>query len=401
MNLQFENKINEITKIIDSNSVNKIGLLDGESGLILFYYNLSLYQKTDAYNDKIINLIDCAINQINTSDHVPSFCSGTSGFFWLLNHLVKNKFLDKSEISFLNEIDDYLYQVTVNDFTNNKIDFLHGIIGTGLYFLSRVGNNPKVEYYIDEIINYLDRKKTYEKDTITWITKILQKKDKEGYEFADGIDFGLSHGIASILSFLGKAYIKGISVKKTEYLAKGLFNYILLNRDISKSKLSTFPQTITSKKTNKVNQLAWCYGDLGLSTAMLNTAKIFGFNEFEEISKDTLVFCSKKRNNIDIFVDNPAICHGIAGIAHIFKRIWLNTKNEVFLVASNHWYKELMKLSNHKDGLAGFKNFHLKGQERIWFNSTNILEGISGIGLSLINYLSDIEPTWDECLLLS
>ncbi len=30
-----------------------------------------------------------------------------------------------------------------------------------------------------------------------------------------------------------------------------------------------------------------------------------------------------------------------------------------------------------------------------------LLEGIAGIGLAMISAVSDIEPIWDECLLLS
>ena len=34
-------------------------------------------------------------------------------------------------------------------------------------------------------------------------------------------------------------------------------------------------------------------------------------------------------------------------------------------------------------------------------NEYNLLDGIAGIGLSLISAISSIEPQWDECLLLS
>jgi len=54
----------------------------------------------------------------------------------------------------------------------------------------------------------------------------------------------------------------------------------------------------------------------------------------------------------------------------------------------------------HEDTLSGYKMFrteeHGGPQEEFGF-----LEGIAGIGLMYISAISDVEPAWDECLLLS
>lgn len=69
-----------------------------------------------------------------------------------------------------------------------------------------------------------------------------------------------------------------------------------------------------------------------------------------------------------------------------------------FKDVANYWFNETLKMSKFEDGLAGYKVWHT---EDGYVNQMGILEGIAGIGLALLSYYYDMEPTWDECLLLS
>ena len=105
---------------------------------------------------------------------------------------------------------------------------------------------------------------------------------------------------------------------------------------------------------------------------------------------------SLEENNV---VD-AGLCHGTAGIGHVFYRMWWNTKMPEFKKAANYWFEQTLKMAKFEDGLAGFKAWHTP-EYGGWVNTYGILEGIAGIGLALLSYYHEIEPTWDECLLLS
>jgi len=90
-------------------------------------------------------------------------------------------------------------------------------------------------------------------------------------------------------------------------------------------------------------------------------------------------------------------CHGSVGVAHIFSRFYNYTGNENFRKAAEYYYRKTIDMAVHPDGLAGYK--HLTDDGLV--TDYSLLEGISGIGLSLISAVSDIEPQWDQCLLLS
>jgi len=57
-------------------------------------------------------------------------------------------------------------------------------------------------------------------------------------------------------------------------------------------------------------------------------------------------------------------------------------------------------MTKFEDGLAGFKSWRTEEYGGL-SNDLGFLEGIAGIGLALISSISDIEPAWDECLLLN
>ena len=75
------------------------------------------------------------------------------------------------------------------------------------------------------------------------------------------------------------------------------------------------------------------------------------------------------------------------------------TGMEAFRETSEYWYKVTFEKAIYPDGFAGYK--HGSGMDHKLVNRYGLLEGVSGIGLSFISAISDIEPKWDTLLLLS
>jgi hypothetical protein len=113
-----------------------------------------------------------------------------------------------------------------------------------------------------------------------------------------------------------------------------------------------------------------------------------------------MLHATKRRGLQKNGVVDAGICHGTAGIAHIFNRFYRDTQLDSFKHATDYWIDQTLKMAKFKDGLAGYKSW--QGHENGWKNEYGLLEGIAGIGLVLHSYLHpEIEPTWDSCLLLS
>lgn len=79
--------------------------------------------------------------------------------------------------------------------------------------------------------------------------------------------------------------------------------------------------------------------------------------------------------------------------------MYWETQNPIFKETANYWIEETLKMAKFEDGLAGYKAWY--GEKDGWRNEYGFLEGIAGIGLTLLAHISNEEPTWDKCLLLS
>ena len=214
----------------------------------------------------------------------------------------------------------------------------------------------------------------------------------------------MSHGISSIISILSKTYrIVGVDKEKIKRLLQGAVQY-LLAQEIDKNKYGSYFTYYALESTSDIikSRLAWCYGDLGIASALYQAGKVLNEDNWINKSLEILLFAATERRNLqNNHVSDACLCHGTAGIGHIFYRMWWNTKLPEFKEATDYWFEQTIKMATHVDGLAGFKFFEIPDGKPVWVNRYEFLEGISGICLAMLTYYYEIEPAWDECLLLS
>ena len=144
-------------------------------------------------------------------------------------------------------------------------------------------------------------------------------------------------------------------------------------------------------------RLAWCYGDLGIGMALWQSGKAVDNKGWKEKGLEILLQSTKRRDLKESLVSDAGICHGSAGVALIFRRMYLETCIEEFNEATNYWITKTLDFAHFVDGLAGYKT-KLASE---WKCDYSLLTGISGIGLVLLSYIENNQQKWDEILLLS
>ena len=392
----FKQKLVEITKSLIISQLNKLNFVGGKVGISLFLFYYDKYKNEQKYYDKGFDLISEVFDEINKGYSYHTFSSGFAGIGWTINHLSQNNFIDANTNEVFANINEFLSKTMLNDIKNGKYDFLHGAIGTGLYFLNRLPNK-EASNYLMQLIDELDNNSEKNADgTIKWEAVLDREKGTTIY------DLSLSHGIASIMIFLAKAYKQNIHKEKALYLINGAVKFVLQNKQDTNKYISNFPNRIEKSKQNHgVNsRLAWCYGDLGIGISLYQTAKIINNKDLEKEAIEIFLHSAKRRELKENMVVDAGLCHGTASIAHIYNRMYHYTGIEIFKESAIYWFNETIKMAKFDDGLAGYKAWHGKKLGG-WINEYGLLEGIAGIGLSLISAVSDIEPKWDECFLLS
>ena len=397
METKLESKLQEITEFLNKFNLSNMGsgIIDGKSGISEFYYYLSKHFNNDKFATKGFSIITDIVNDINKGYANPSFCSGLAGFGWYLETLVDERILKRKDIELLNALDNYIYRSMYKYICDGNFDYLHGGIGTALYFIKRLHKNSSKKN-LEEFIAILEDKGTRFKDgSMAWQSQLSLNDNLKGF------NFGMSHGQASIISFLQQCYIKGICKIKVRDMLFRSIQYLISNTTNDKNAVNYFPDWIHPDNTKNFNsRLAWCYGDLGIAMALYNAAGITNDGTLKKFSLEILQHSTGRRNLQKEGVIDAGICHGAFGIAHIFNRCFINTENEIFKITSDYWFNEGLKMSTFPDGYAGYKTWYTPAYGG-WQPNASLIEGITGIGLSILSRISFTKPDWDKCLLLS
>jgi len=394
----MKKKIEETTQIISSKIAQDIGLLTGIGGQILTCSELFLQNKIS--QEWLTHLHNVLEQKLENEDFIFTHCSGLAGIGWLYEYLSQRKVIDYSTNTLLEETDQCLENALNSFLWQRNYDFLHGGVGIALYFIKRVEKKKELISVLNHFLDDLERISTQQDDgTIKWLSFLGEKSIPQ-----HGYNISLSHGMASIVAILSKLYkIEGVDKVKTEKLLKGAVQYILAQEIDNEKYGSYFPSfAIESSPTIYKSRLAWCYGDLGIASALYQAGKTLSENKWINKAIEVLLFATVHRKSLeDNSVWDAGLCHGTAGIGHIFYRMWWNTKLPEFKTAADYWFEQTLMMAKFTDGLAGFKTFNFEDGKPAWKNSMGLLEGVSGIGLALLTYYYEMEPAWDECLLLS
>lgn len=388
----IENKVFEIMQTVNNNSsrvVDNYGLLSGLAGEILFlYYYEKFYGKQDELNLEL--KIEVMIESLKRYNSTPSFCSGISGVLYLTELLNQEQIID---FVLDDEIYNYMNKAIQYYISNNDFEFLYGLTGLAQYLLLRP---DKYMNLLLDIVNYIDNSKTIVDNTYAW----KKSSDENNIE----VDLALSHGMSSIVYFLSRflGIVKNQNEKnKVKDLIRKSCNFILSKQNVLTNNIySYFPYAVSlSKESQQSNsRLAWCYGDLSIGITLFNAGKALQDNFISNSGELILKYSAINRRDLSTnLVQDPGICHGAAGIASIFYRMWWNTRDVTYLEATNYWINETLQMGRNQNGIAGYvytkSNHILKG--------FHLLEGVSGIALSMLFISLKQEPVWDRCIMIS
>ncbi len=367
----------------------------GNGGISLFYFYFGKIFYKKEFLDKSVFIINNLLKS-NFSD--ATFAYGSTGIMWLLEFFNKNNFLT-TNLQISNEVKRSIYEYGKNNFRSSNADLFTGGLGACLFFLEIFydGFDKKyIEYYIDEIQQQAES----EGDCIKWSTTFYS----DGKPTNERIyNLGLAHGIPSIISVLSMMYEVGIRKDACQKLLKDSINWVL-NQELPSTFLSRFSLGVMKNNPKELSQLpsrlAWCYGDLGIASAIWMAGISTSNEEWKKKAVEIMLHASKRRDLKENSVIDAGLCHGTSGIAHIFNRFYQATKIEEFKEAAIYWFNETLNMAKFEDGLAGYKTW--MGEDYGgWQNSSGLLEGTAGIGLALLAAISYEEPKWDRCLLLS
>lgn len=374
-------------------------LLGGYTGIALFYAYYYQLTGREEHLDNVHYIIDKCLQALSEEPMNGSHCSGIAGVAWCIKHLVAMGFIEADDTEdIFTDIDPLVAEFMTAELAEERNDFLHHGLGTALYFLERLPA-PIAAAQLENLVTRLEESAITLPGGIAWKDHFSSKSQQHPDE--NLFNLGLAHGVPAIISVLARCYEKGIAKERTRRLINSSVQWLLRTRNTGTANThSRFPTIVNAANEamgDAHSRLGWCYGDLGIAAMLQGVGKRLDNRVYQEEARQLFNHITNYRNLKNGAVHDGCLCHGSAGIAHILQQAGLSTADPALLNASRKWWQHTLEMNTWDDGPAGYKFYHHPD----YISSHNVLEGIAGIGLSLISFVdNNIKPAWGECMLI-
>jgi hypothetical protein len=207
----------------------------------------------------------------------------------------------------------------------------------------------------------------------------------------------MAHGLAGVIAFLGRCCASG--VRDAGPLLHRAVSFLLSQE--GRSGGSCFPLTLVPGVDVPGSRAAWCYGDPGAAVALLLAARGAGEPAWEVVARRVARAAAARPRDACGVVD-AALCHGAAGLGHLFNRLYQATGDEELGAAARAWFGEVLARRADGAGIAGYRSHDpAPGATVPWDDDASLLSGAPGIALALLSATASEEPVWDRVLLVS
>jgi hypothetical protein len=277
-----------------------------------------------------------------------------------------------------------------------QFDLVGGLVGLGVYLLARL---PRIDAKtgLELLVRRLEERAEYGMgDGVAWRTPPVERMP--GDKRAETLELGVAHGSAGVLALLARMHARSILPARTRTLLRRGSAW-LVRQQVTDSG-ARFPAVAGDRSAVRA---AWCAGDPGIATALYAAAQASGnrslAREAVAIARDSAVLAQEAAKTID-----ACLCHGSAGLAHIFNRLYQASGDEALRDAAVWWFRAAIASRKSQRGVAGFAFFGrattegairtIPGADRTFLN------GSTGVGLALVSACATRRPLWDAILLL-
>jgi lantibiotic modifying enzyme len=376
-------------------NVESPGLFRGKAGISLFFFLYSRLKDDKRYLDVGNDILSESIDQLSQSAGHYNFSDGLSGVGWILQFLINKEYIDEDADELLQKYDQLIFESSLHELKKGRYDYVHQALGSIVYFLERASKSDhrlKFEYFIGILITELLNHAVVSDDGIKWYDRLSPGSSER-------INFGLAHGIPSIIAILSLSSIHVALRPSQKKNIRAAVEFINSFNGNGGSRYSLFPTVLFTRKEDSILQsrLGWCYGDLGVALSFLHAYLALNDRNIFRVAIEIAAETTKRFDENVTGIIDGGLCHGSAGVSCLYSRFYQVTGIDLFKNQSNFWMDKTVTYQSSDSEGAGYKFFQPNGMESVPF----LLDGAAGVGLSIIGYLDSKLADWDRCLLIS
>ncbi len=378
----------------------------GSSGIALFYAYLSqVFKSKPIFEDEADRFISHACDALEIAPMSGGLYRGLSGISWTVQHL-QGFFYDDQFDDPGSDPNIELDRILLDHWSKpEQFDLWEGCVGLGIYALERYPHSNS-KLLLELLIKQLRQLVVHTDKGYTWFTppEILPGRTRLIYP-GGFYSLGIAHGISGVISFLSRVHVLNILQDITGKLLDGAVSWMLAQQRENNAPL-IFPQFLLPPKNNPLatDTFGWCHGDLGLAAALISAAHCTEESSWKDKAIEAAHASIDYLNEISKTTgfSDPCLCHGTAGLGHLFNRIYQATGVEAFKEEARKWFRHTIKLRKPGTGIAGFSKYGLNEDgEMAELYDPGFIQGAAGIGLALLAAVTNLEPKWDRIMMIS
>jgi hypothetical protein len=379
-------------------------LAGGQAGLAVLYAWLASAGRGSQADDLARQCLDRAIDAVATDALGSSFWEGFPGIAWaaeLVDRLLDRGVQDGDAAVGNEAVDEALSHLLSQPRQwPAPHDLVVGVTGLGVYALDRCPR-PSAAECLHHVVARLEASARRDRHGIFWWTQpagIRQGEDREDYP-SGRADLGMAHGAAGAIGLLGALCGAGVERATVRPLLEGAVSWLLAQAVATESG-PTFPLWLAPDLDPAPARSAWCYGDPGVAAALWMAARGAGKCEWAREAV-TLACRSAERPVTEAGVVDAGFCHGTAGLAHLYNRLYQATGEPRLGRAAIHWLERTLEWCDlaKADGGSWVAPDPDPGQGP--WTGIELTRGAAGVALVLLAAATPVEPSWDRMFLLS
>jgi lantibiotic modifying enzyme len=371
--------------------------LTGHAGIALLYGYLLQVDPDERWQAALEFHLDRAIDGATIQPLPPALHGGFAGTAWVLQHVQDGDGCDGADAAGTDsgaEVDDAIRALVARPWTG-PYDLIAGLVGLAVYALERLPRPGAIEI-LGHVVDRLGEQARETAGGLTWWSD-PRFIGPASAEHPDGYyNLGLAHGVPGAIAVLGHACAVDATRGRARPLLDGAVRWLLAqHRAGADTRFAHLAGEPGDSRT------AWCYGDPGIATALLGAARHAGVPDWERAALD-IALAAAARPIERTGIRDAGLCHGTAGIAHIFNRLYRATGRPELAAAARRYLAHTLELRRPGAEIAGYIAHEVSDDPAIRATcQADLLTGAAGIGLALLAATTAVEPAWDRVLLTS
>jgi class I lanthipeptide synthase len=386
-------------------------LASGSAGLAVCAGQLARTRPGQATAETALTHLEDAVDLLATEPLTSSLYSGFAGIAWAVE--VVDRLLGTEGEDRNGDIDEALASLLPRYPQDAPYDLINGLTGLGAYALAR-WPGPGATACLLGVVDQLARRAREDQDGIYWWTPSSWRGLRGERYWPAGVDLGVAHGIAGVIPFLARVHRLGLARPVVRPLLDGAVGWLLAHL-VDTACGPTVPYFVADGVEPGPARSAWCYGDPGVAMALLLAARDVGDLAWATAATG-LALRAAARPAGQAGVTDAGLCHGSAGLAHLFNRLYQLTAEPALADAARFWIERTLDLCSAAapdesasgaaapgtaaPGAAAPARVPLAAAPPP-YSGPGLLEGAAGVVLALEAAASPAEPVWDQMLLVS